>query len=366
MAKFNFDIYQNAYCFAMASGGVGKLKGSDSYLQGVLKKALEKNIPTLTGDWSIGWGPRVFKKLPESITGGPDHTCFAIVDHNQKYCIVAVAGTADDSEVNKLENKQVDRVVNFKTWTDSWTESSIPEPCYFDSMDEKPKDQAYCAEGLCNGVLNILNSPSNDDNSKERLNTYLSGLGEDYTIIFTGHSLGGGIVPILALGLHQSKLVNNKNLKVLPSAGVSPGNDVFANEFSAVFPPSQNHGKDYQIFNTVYYNVNDFVPQAWSLDKNHDRNMDNIWSIYNYTPFFGVLVSLYFSQAKGLSEASGIDYTPLNGTAFLGVPEPTKDPIENKDELIEQHGTQHVLTYWDQIGIHEFMNAFEESISQAK
>ncbi|KAI8946621.1 hypothetical protein F4801DRAFT_563819 [Xylaria longipes] len=364
---YNYDLFQQIYCLSMATGIVSNYEGPEATLQAMLKQALNKVLPQLTGNWSLSWGPRVYKETNQDSTeGGPDNVWFAAVDDTQKVCVFAIAGTASNSWADIYQDFNVREVVDFNAWVKLWSPQGIPEPEATDPNPEKEKDPTlpYCAKGTCVGVWNLLNNTSTEPSEGTRINQYLSSLDSSYTIVITGHSLGGALAPIVALGLDKAELVGDHKVKVLPSAGVSPGNNILAADYAAAFPRLEEtpSGKSYEVYNTDYYNTFDIVPQAWSTDENDDRNLHNILDkILQSEGDFRKDVESYLDVAVGQSVASKIRYTPLPGQSFTGPPPPV--PVQSWDEVKLVLGEQHVLAYWDETGITEFINIFDDKFS---
>ncbi|KAI1750632.1 hypothetical protein F4782DRAFT_244475 [Xylaria castorea] len=361
---YHYNLFQQIYCLAMATGIVSNYQAPEAALQAALKQALNQVLPQLTGNWTVSWGPRVYKeKNQDSPEGGPDNVWFAAVDDNQKVCVVAIAGTASNSWADISQDFNVFEVVDFNAWVELWSSEGIPQPEARKPTQDNGSALSYCAKGTCDGVWNVLNNVSTEPDEGTRIDQYLAGLDSSYTVVVTGHSLGGALSPIVALGLVKAKLAGSHKVKVLPSAGVSPGNDKLAADYATTFPKDPLLGEGYQVYNTDYYNTFDIVPQAWSIDTNDDRNLHNILDkIIHPTDDFRPEVEGYVNLAIALSKASQIRYTPLPGQSFTG-PQPP-DQFQSWDEVTLILGAEHVLAYWDKIGITEFMKLFNSKFSK--
>ncbi|KAI1825053.1 hypothetical protein F4861DRAFT_503791 [Xylaria intraflava] len=359
--EYGYNLFQQIYCLSMATGIVSNKKGSEKALQDAMIECLDQALLGLSGDWALSWGPRVYKeKNKDSDEGGPDNVWFAAIDHNQKVCVLAIAGTADGSWADIWQDFDVHEVVDFNAWVNLWSPNEIPEPQASNPAEIEDLTRPYCAKGTCIGVWNVLSNFSTAASQGTRIDQYLSSLDPSYTVVVTGHSLGGALAPTVALGLSKSKLGSPPIMKVLPSAGVSPGNERFANDYTALFPKNPESGQDYQVYNTDYYNHADIVPQAWSTNPDHDRNLHNILDIMlrigdSLRREVEAIVKLAIFQ----SESSRIRYTPLPGQSFSGAELPAY--INSWDELKTYHSNQHVLVYWDRMGITKFMKQFEDT-----
>ncbi|KAI0555812.1 hypothetical protein F4679DRAFT_6327 [Xylaria curta] len=356
---YHYNIFQQIYCLSMATGIVSNNQGPEAVLQAALKESLNQVLPQLTGNWAISWGPRVYKeKNQDSAEGGPDNVWFAAIDDTQKVCVVAIAGTASNSWADIYQDFNVYEVVKFNDWVKLWSSEGIPEPIKSTPTQDDASTISYCAKGTCVGVWNVLSNISTEAGEGTRIDQYLTGLDPSYTVVVTGHSLGGALAPIVALGLVEAEMAGSHKIKVLPSAGVSPGNASLAADYATTFPKDPPMGEDYQVYNTDYYNTFDIVPQAWSTNPNDDRNLHNILDkIIHTTGDFRAEVEGYVNLAIDVSKASQIQYTPLPGQNFDGPTPP--DLVQSWDEVKVVLGTQHVLAYWSEIGITEFMELFD-------
>lgn len=171
------------------------------------------------------------------------------------------------------------------------------------------------------------------------------------TIIITGHSLGAAIAPIAALGLVKSSLARNRTVYVLPSVGASPGVQTFADRYLETFPPKEDQGS-FRVFNTVFYNRWDVVPQAWSVKDVEEQNMNNILAkIYNTAgPIPRTLIGAAVKSARGHLSAQNPPYVPLHSRVF----EATKPDRNTWKTYLETARRQHIHYYWPEIGIDEF------------
>jgi hypothetical protein len=360
--KYDFDLYQQIYCFSMISGAIGQTQGSEKFLQDALIETLNDSLPKLPGNWTISWGPRVFQeKNPEFDEGGPDNTWFAVTNETQNICAVAIAGTAGNSIADIYQDFAVVEVVDFDAWVKQWSQQDIPHPATCEPINESTV--AYCAKGTCVGVWNVLGNVSTATRAGMRIDEYLRSLDPKYTIVFTGHSLGGALAPMAALGLAKANLIGDHTVKTLPSAGVSPGNKTFATEYAAVFPKDPAAGDDYRVFNTDYYNMYDIVPQAWSVQLCADRNLFNILGqIVHCTPDYFPKAVLTWAVPMGLSLLSRIQYTPLQGQSFKGEQPP--EEFSSASDILDYMSTGHVFSYWRETGIYDFMTSFTGKLSK--
>ncbi|KAI0100078.1 hypothetical protein GGR51DRAFT_533760 [Nemania sp. FL0031] len=358
--KWNFNLFQQIYCFAMMTGIVGDITASEKDLQDAMIATFNEVVPGLSGSWTISWGPRVYKEDDKPDTG-PDNVWFAAIDEIQKICVVAIAGTQSNSLPDLYQDFDVIEVVDFNGWVRQWSKDGIPQPK--NANPTADKTLPYCAKGTCAGVWNVLKNASTAASEGIRIDEYLRSLDSSYTIVFTGHSLGGALAPMSALGLTKASLLGDHTVKVLPSAGVSPGNEILTADYVNTFPKDPPSGEGYQVYNLDYYNTLDVVPQAWSVHSEDDRNLNIILDriIHPSEDYLPKLREL-LAGAIGLSVLSQVRYTPLPGLPFTGPPPP--DVIHNKEELEAYMGIGHVFSYWKKTGIYDFMTQFDHQVSK--
>ncbi|KAH0562178.1 hypothetical protein GP486_003122 [Trichoglossum hirsutum] len=359
-----YNFYQQLYCLSVVSNAVTKLSGTPQALQAAMEKALQSNIPDLPGNWNVTWGPTVLKTSPD-LNVGADNVWFVAVSDTQKACVVAVAGTATTTTRGSpgwIIDMDVENVVDFEAWTDTWTIQSISEP----PISSPVQGKAYASAGTCQGVYNLVTTPSPAAASGQTLPEYLAkSVPDGYQVIFTGHSMGGALTPTTALGLVNAKVCQASNTSILPSAGASPGNKELEQAISATFPPGTPPppSTPYEVMNTDFYNTLDIVPQAWSLDQSAGRYLLNIENIYaSASVLMKIKIDALVDWAVAKSKKSGIAYEPLTGTSFTGatiVKVTTMPQLEQ--EAMNEHGTQ----YWIVIGITDWaFQIFQELLKQ--
>ncbi|KAI1194026.1 hypothetical protein F5X97DRAFT_338231 [Nemania serpens] len=358
--KWNYNLFQQIYCFSMITGIVGEIKASEQELQDAMIATFNEVVPGLSGSWTISWGPRVYKEEDKPDTG-PDNVWFAAIDETQKICVVAIAGTQSNSVPDLYQDFDVIEVVDFNAWVGQWSKDGITQPQNADPTADTTLP--YCAKGTCAGVWNVLKNVSTAASKNIRIDEYLRSLDSSYTIVFTGHSLGGALAPVSALGLTKANLLGDHTVKVMPSAGVSPGNEILAADYTSAFPKDPPSGEGYQVYNLDYYNTLDIVPQAWSVESEDDRNLNVILErIIHPSEDFLPDARKVVAGAVGLSVLSRVRYTPLPGLYFTGPSPP--DVVHDWKEAGDYISIGHVLAYWNETGITDFMAQFDHKISK--
>ncbi|OTB05989.1 hypothetical protein M426DRAFT_10125 [Hypoxylon sp. CI-4A] len=362
----DLNLFQQLYCLSMVSNVVSQSQGSEQELERKMKQELDEGLPKLPGQWVTSWGPRVFKeKNPTSSEGGPDNVWYAAVEKTRKICVVSISGTARNSLADIVQDILVQEVVDFNAWVKQWSSSKgIPKPQTGTPNESTSSTTAYCAKGTCLGAWNVLRNTGTAADKIIRIDQYLSSLDKSYSIVFAGHSLGGALSPVVALGLLEANMVGSHDVKVLPSAGPSPGNDKLSLDYAERFPKTPASATDYQVFNMDYYNALDIVPQAWSLNPAQDRNLDNILTkILHLGDEVDETGKLSVELAKYISGQSKVQYTPIPGQMFTGPPTP--EVIHSWKDVKEVIGREHVRAYWDEIGITDFLIHFERKFRSA-
>ena len=373
---YDYNPAQQIYCLSAASNAAGSTAGTQQKLQAAMKTVLQDTLPELSGDWEVSWGPKVYCKQPDNDKGYVDNVWFAAASESQKRVVVAIAGTAPPSIDDLLQDVDVFEGVDLGAWYGTWKDDDVvkePPVVWLTDLQQKMS----CASGTATGVWNVLSheAPRGCPGEGTYLYDYLQAIDKKpgWSIIFTGHSMGGAITPVLALGLLTwGKLSPGCHHFTMASAGPSTTNDVFSAEFHKEFPadrPAPVSPPAYAAFNTDLYNTQDIVPQAWSLDLQSDRNIGNITNhiyVLNRGSRPGTIsddVWEYLAGATLLSVAAlsrySAQYSCLQGTPFTGRKIAF---VSSLDELKASVEKQHTKEYWHFIGIQDFESQFEKQL----
>ncbi|KAK0385314.1 hypothetical protein NLU13_7790 [Sarocladium strictum] len=367
--RYTYNVWQQIYSLSAASNLVAAKIATEADLQAAMEKALDKKLPTINGDWQVSWGPRVYKPNPEK-KGPVENVWFAAVSEEQKLIVVAVAGTAPPSIRDWFDDFDVARVVNFDNWVASWNNNNgVPKP----EVDKTPDtlSHAYCANGTATGVYNILSNKAAA--SDTYLWQYLQGVTPDYTVVFTGHSMGGALSPTLALGLRRANMIGaaGRDVKAytMPSAGPTPGNAQFVAAYEQAYPFTRGDpaAPDYGAYNGDLFNTNDIVPQAWSVVPTDDRNLGRITGgIYTFARLDGswklyATAALLTGLAIRRSGSSKIRYQPIAPNAFTATDSLPK-VVDSAAVLATSIVRNHTFSYWNHIAIDGFVTEFNDHV----
>jgi hypothetical protein len=273
-------------------------------------------------------------------------------------CVIAIAGTAALSKEGWfVEDLAVDKVVDFAGWTKDWEVDSIPEPT---GLDKEPSGKPYTAYGTSMGVYQLATNPApaGTPGAGKTIIEYLQELPKDCRVIFSGHSLGGALSPILPMCIESAGLFNkiedpSNNILTLPAAGATPGEKVLSEIYDKLFPANEQNG--YKTFNANLYNTLDIVSQAWCTDASvsTERNIHNILKIYGnlHEPLHAIVEKLIKKEVES-AESSGVIYYPIRGNAFEGK-KPTEPPT-GLPGFIKEVILQHTKAFYDELKVTEF------------
>ncbi|KAG1748989.1 uncharacterized protein EDB91DRAFT_1344694 [Suillus paluster] len=353
------EVFRQIFALSMASNALYTSNGIQDDLLQCIQTKLPGIVSAISGQWTVVWGPVIWKAAPDDEETGPSNTWFiahspsVLFDDGKEReaYVIAIAGTnAKAGSGGWEQNLGVDRVVDFPAWvTSGITQPPVP----VDRVSVVP-DGTYVANGTATGVHILLSehSPPGSASAGLTLYEYLTGIiaSESTRVVFTGHSLGGALSPTLALALARSGALKGKAL-VYPTAGPSPGNGSFANLFAETFPtsPSTTPETRYAVWNRNIINSLDIVPQAWCTNPTLSpaQNMDNI------PPIYGVPVIEYVQQITSLLKFSAISsdtvYIPLQSCILPGI-KPQTVP-ETETEFMRVALDQHMAFYSGVFGV---------------
>jgi len=321
-----YDLFQKTFRLSMLAN-LWHQTGTVESLEDLLTKQINNEFAdsekiSKIGKWTIQWGPVVFMAEADKKKGVPTNAMYVAHNLQEKAYVVAIAGTNPAS----LGDWTLDVDITGSVWE------------YGGGTKE-----TYIAKGARLGLSNLLNMK--DRHSNLKINELLFNMSSqrEAKIIFTGHSLGGVLSPLLALALlnKYNKFRLSKNswagVYVYPTAGFTPGNQEFAELFQKEFPASEGKKPGKQ-WNSMVINTMDIIPLLWN--KNDIKRIEKI-----YDPKYGHKTSLVVQlAAESMTEKSGMNYKQLsNVTKFTSHLFDITPP--NKDKWTSQAILQHIQAY---------------------
>ncbi|KZP30670.1 hypothetical protein FIBSPDRAFT_1037950 [Athelia psychrophila] len=347
-----YDIYQQVFALSMASNLIHNEQGPLSKLQTEIETCLAGALPMI-GKWSVAWGPVVYQDK-ENTNKAPDNVWYVAKQPQVLFSdsptpmdtyVVAIAGTCENSDYDwKTEDLDVGNVVDVNAWIKA---GLLSPPTAATNVKASANLNPYISMGTALGVSILLTTPVPTDGGAvgggSRLGDFLESVPSTARIIFTGHSLGGALSPTLAFTWWKSSMARNVtlgNVLTYPTAGPSPGNDMFASDFRTTFPYLAAGPVGYQKWNSNLVNTLDVVPLAWCTDASVEPlyNLHRIPSFDNVQPSnpgidwatLTVAVNLLILRA----DSSEIVYRPLTpNTTFVGQ---GQQPISTPDDTFQQ------------------------------
>ena len=295
-----YDIRQQIFCLNLASSIVAGIKNAQaSSLQEEAATRLNalltnERVQELIGRWGVVWGPAVYQFDGDEIQSMYADSVMYIAkseDSEQSdHYVIAIAGTNPQSWYGWIV--QDFWVFQTKLWNEGrpWR-----------SNGDQTTPGMRVSAGTSTGLKILLEDMRYEGCSLlDYLGNITGEASRPVTITLCGHSLGGALSATLALSLMYQQEIWDKNkmatLKVSPSAGPSPGNDLFAADYDT---------KLGDVTERIWHDL-DFVPHAWEEDA-----LEETRTFYNPDIKTTASINLFVNLAKKLSNVSGVTYQQI-------------------------------------------------------
>lgn len=343
------NVYQQVFCLSIEVCAASTQKGSVSDLESYLQTALE----TLLGnsdfnngdDWSLVWGPVVWQAPFSQVV---DQALAVLYDSSNQTFVVAIGATNPNSPFNVFY------------------EDLAVVPFY---MQPIGSGGGTVSVGNYTALQLLLSMESNGYTLQDLLTAKAN---DSATLVFCGHSLGGGLAPLLAWSLYPEGPVGNdwSNVYTFATAGPTVANDSFAAAFNAAYPPVVSAAGGYQRWNVNQYNARDIVPNAWAGSKTGPGIAEITWSIFSssdamyYTSAtFGLEITALRDFASALASGGGVNpYTAVDNYAlFTGAHQ--YGEISDAGLLGKEIVYQHTTAYLDTFGVNTLFPNYQAEAS---
>jgi hypothetical protein len=233
--------------------------------QGMAAILANDTVEALIGKWTPIWGPVAYSHT-DNDTSITDNTMVLLQgkdpsDSAKVLYVVAIAGTNSISIFDwAFEDFAALEMVQWPA-PPRQGENNLP---YFTNPtktnNHRTTDKgSYISVGITTGINNLFNNMRDGD--KGTLIEFLKrdvGNQPGAELLVTGHSLGGGLTPVVALALKENQNywnpAGNFTVTAYPYAGQSPGNNHFAAHLHERMGANHFHGA---------YNVLDVVPHGY-------------------------------------------------------------------------------------------------------
>lgn len=243
----SFNLTQSVFTLNMFANLASDKKASATVLTQDLSTILDalfadEFVQKKMGTWQVVWGPIVGEYGSDEKHQYASNALYVAVNQDGQY-VVATAGTDPASEYGWLtEDFDVRTMV---AWPGTEQHANPPR----------------ISSGTSIGMGRLLAMTYNGKTIMDFLIDTFSTSTDHTQLIVTGHSLGGALSAVLALYFEEQQAGWNPAGTVIvcvePSAGATPGNQVFSDYYNRILGPRTLR----------FWNSLDPVPHGWEPDK---------------------------------------------------------------------------------------------------
>lgn len=339
-------IQQQVYCLAIkicaAATQTGDSATLEAYLQGQLQDLLDDADFNNGDDWQIVWGPVVWQAPFSNFSDQAAAVCY---NSSKNIYVVPVSATNPNSPYNVF------------------FEDLAAVPAY---MVPVPGTNAgNVTVGNFAGLEALLGLTTGGNTLPDFLTSVAS---SSDTLVFCGHSLGGGLTPLLAYTLYPKGSTGSgwANVYTFSTAGPTTADAAFASAFNAAYPVVSGSG--YQMWNANQYNTHDLVPNAWAGASTGPGLAQITTGVVPWTTamyYTGVEMSAEIAALRTIAEtfaggSANPFVAPNNNALFTGARQYGR--ITDSGTLVKEILFQHTTAYNDAFGVSAL---FDDATMQA-
>lgn len=328
------DIFQQVFCVSLEICSDHQATGTVSSLETQLTTNFNNLFSNadFTSGWKLVWGPVVWQSPYSNVVDQAIAVCY---NATENYYVVPIAATSPISPFMVLIE-----------------DLAIYPPTYM-----RPNPSAN-AGNLSYGNYVALEALLNLTSNSQTLGQYLaSAASSSDSVVFCGHSLGGGLTPLLAYALYPQGTTGSgwQNVYTYPTAGPTTADGTFQALFNKAYPIVTPSGAPaYGMWNANQYNGRDVVPHAWSVSSTgpnlNQITAGNSSDMYQTDFQMGLEVTMLQTIALNYAGGSNNPYMQTNSNLLWTAPQQTV-PIKTSAELEAEIVYQHVEAYLIEYGV---------------
>lgn len=345
-----YDIYQQVFCLSMKICGASNTTGTRDQLQAIVTQKVTQFFAQVatTDEWEIAWGPVVWQ-IPV-VSDVADQAMGVLYNKTRNLYQIAIAATNPSSKF------------------DIFVEDLAVRPDWMLQLPADPAITVSFGNYAALGILLAMTPESGQPGAGQTVAQFFQALNASAgaQVVVSGHSLGGGLAPLLACSLKKQGVFGSgiANVHAYPTAAPTVADQAFATAFAAAFPATTPGSQPYQQWNTVLYNGRDIVPHAWAHPQSPGLGDITATPIQGYGMFWTSLViaaavaALQQEAIQIASDATGDPYVPVPSSKLFTAAQ-SAGQITTTSALVSEITYQHVRAYIDFYGVGTLVNAAE-------